>query len=94
MRSVAGLASKKQKLVIGLMSGTSCDGIDASLVRITGSGLATSVEPLGFVSIPYEQSFRERLLLLAQGKSGGSEELLMASLHLGGLFVTDRKSVV
>lgn len=93
MRSVAGLASKKQKLVIGLMSGTSCDGIDASLVRITGSGLATSVEPLGFVSIPYEQSFRERLLLLAQGKSGGSEELLMASLHLGGLFVTAARQV-
>lgn len=87
------LASKETRLVIGLMSGTSCDGIDASLVRISGSGLESRVEELGFVSLPYERSFRERLLLLAQGKSGGSEELLMVSMRLGELFVRSAKKV-
>ncbi|MGB4407663.1 MAG: anhydro-N-acetylmuramic acid kinase [Sphaerochaeta sp.] len=93
MRRVESLASKETKLVIGLMSGTSCDGIDASLVRISGSGLGTRVKELGFISLPYERSFRERLLQLAQGKSGGSEELLMVSIRLGELFVLSAKKV-
>ena len=57
MRRVESLASKETKLVIGLMSGTSYDGIDASLVRISGSGLGTRVKELGFISLPYESSF-------------------------------------
>ena len=83
----------EKRLVIGLMSGTSCDGIDASLVQITGSGLEIRVKELGFVSLPYERAFRERLLLLAQGKSGGSEELLMVSVRLGELFVRAAKKL-
>lgn len=93
MRRVEALASKEEKLVIGLMSGTSCDGIDASLVRLHGNGLATRVEELGFVSLPYEPSFRKRLLLLSQGKSGGSEELCLASFRLGELFVEAAKQL-
>ncbi len=93
MRRVENLAKKDNKLVIGLMSGTSCDGIDASLVKISGSGLETRVEELGFVSLPYTDSFRERLLLFAQGTNGGSEELLMMSVRLGELFVLAAKKV-
>ena len=93
MRRVEDLASKETRLVIGLMSGTSCDGIDASLVRISGSGLGIRVQELGFVSLAYESSFRERLLLLAQGKIGGSEELLMVSMRLGELFVLSAKKL-
>ena len=43
---------------IGLMSGTSMDGIDAALIQTDGEG---HVEPLGFVSKPYDEEFRERL---------------------------------
>ena len=41
------------RLVVGLMSGTSADGIDAVLTKITGCGLSTKVEQLGFYFLPF-----------------------------------------
>ncbi len=46
------LEKKETRLVIGLMSGTSADGMDAVLAEISGSGLGTKVRTLGFVSLP------------------------------------------
>ena len=43
---------------IGLMSGTSLDGIDAALIMTDGHNL---VKPLGFVTVPYRPEFRQRL---------------------------------
>lgn len=45
-------------LVIGLMSGTSMDGIDAALLWTDGEGIA---EPRGFIFRPYPAAFRTRL---------------------------------
>ncbi|WP_207458075.1 anhydro-N-acetylmuramic acid kinase [Azospirillum sp. SYSU D00513] len=44
--------------VVGLMSGTSMDGIDAALVRTDGE---TRVEGLDFLTLPYSDGFRGRL---------------------------------
>lgn len=43
---------------IGLMSGTSLDGIDAALIRTDGAGF---VEPLAFLTVPYESATRDAL---------------------------------
>jgi anhydro-N-acetylmuramic acid kinase len=43
---------------IGLMSGTSMDGIDAALIDTDGEGV---VIPRGFLTIPYEPDFVQRL---------------------------------
>ncbi len=51
--------------VVGLMSGTSMDGIDAALVRTDGE---RRVEPLAFVTIPYEDGFRTALRSCLGGK--------------------------
>lgn len=46
------------KTAIGLMSGTSMDGIDAALIDTDGEG---HVSQRGFVTIPYAPEFRQRL---------------------------------
>lgn len=46
------------KLAVGLMSGTSMDGIDAALLRTDGGA---RVEPLTAISLPYEPEFRTAL---------------------------------
>ncbi|GAK41415.1 anhydro-N-acetylmuramic acid kinase [Paenibacillus sp. TCA20] len=50
-----------ESLVIGLMSGTSLDGVDAALVRIKGSGLSTASSLIAYTQLPYEEEFRERI---------------------------------
>jgi anhydro-N-acetylmuramic acid kinase len=42
---------------IGLMSGTSLDGVDAALIETDG---VNHIKPLGFVTLPYPDSFRTR----------------------------------
>lgn len=46
------------RLAIGLMSGTSSDGIDAALLRTDGRSM---IETLAAVFLPYEPHFRNRL---------------------------------
>lgn len=75
--------SGKVYTVIGLMSGTALDGIDAALIRTDGQGF---VEPLSFLTVPYEPEVREALracLGLSADKDGrvARVEALMTKAH-------------
>jgi anhydro-N-acetylmuramic acid kinase len=80
------LWNKPSRLVVGLMSGTSADGIDAVLTRITGRGLTTKVEQLGFYFLPFDEATRNRILAVAGGDFGGSREICLLGTHLGMLY--------
>lgn len=80
------LMKKESRLVIGLMSGTSADGIDAALCRISGFGTSIKVEQLGFLTVPFRREVRERILLAASGDWGGSHEMCSLNFFLGELF--------
>ncbi len=80
------LWKKPSRLVVGLMSGTSADGIDAVLTRITGSGLSTKVEQLGFYCLPFDAATRRAILDICGGNSGGTREVCLLGTHLGMLY--------
>ncbi|QDX95531.1 anhydro-N-acetylmuramic acid kinase [Brevibacillus laterosporus] len=48
--------------VIGLMSGTSLDGIDVALVDIQGSGYDSQVKLLDFMTLPFAQDVRDEIV--------------------------------
>jgi anhydro-N-acetylmuramic acid kinase len=55
---------------VGLMSGTSMDGIDAALIRSDGQGAVT---PAAFLSQPYDAEMRRRLRGVLGGKGPVAE---------------------
>lgn len=87
MNSLAKGAMKEDMLVIGLMSGSSADGIDAALVRIIEDEFGIFLHELAFVTVGYEREFSRHLLQLSQGVAGGSDEFCLVDAYLGQLFV-------
>ena len=85
MKTLQALWQKDSLRVIGLMSGTSADGMDAALVDISGQSLAMRVSVKGFVSLPYDEAVRGEILCLAAGGEGGSRDLCLFSFLLGRL---------
>ena len=69
----------RERIVAGLMSGTSLDGIDAAVVRLAGSGREVQIETLGFACRPYPGEIRQRLA--AQVEAGSSDVRGLALLH-------------
>ncbi len=72
-------------MVIGLMSGTSMDGIDAALVRIQEQDDALRVETVGFLSTPYPPDVQAELMRTVRGETGAAD-ICHLNFLLGELF--------
>lgn len=70
--------------VIGLMSGTSADGVDAALVDIQPGVERPILRLLAFETFPYPPGLRARILGVASG--GSTEEICHLNAYLGELF--------
>ncbi len=55
---------------VGLMSGTSLDGVDAALVRIEPRERTYALELLQFETVPYERAVREELIAALPPNAG------------------------
>ncbi|WP_104384776.1 anhydro-N-acetylmuramic acid kinase [Sphingobacterium sp. HMA12] len=55
------IALKKERFIIGLMSGTSLDGLDIALCRIENSGKTTKINLEKFITMDYEDIFRTKV---------------------------------
>lgn len=80
------------RYAVGLMAGTSLDGIDAALVRIEGVGDAIRVETLATHYTPYTFDEREGLLRLIQ--SGSLADLCAWDAYLGERFAQAAQAVI
>ncbi|OHB43367.1 MAG: anhydro-N-acetylmuramic acid kinase [Planctomycetes bacterium GWB2_41_19] len=87
------LQHKDPKKVIGLMSGTSIDGIDACLVEISGNGLHTRINVLAFETYPYNDTTRTAILDTCNPETGTVNKVCQLNFHLGKLFANAAKSI-
>ena len=74
------MQKKNSRLVVGIMSGTSLDGIDTALARIEGSGADVDVALLAFRSASYTPALRQ--LLLENSQPETSSVLAISQLNV------------
>ncbi|MGC8783631.1 MAG: anhydro-N-acetylmuramic acid kinase [Armatimonadota bacterium] len=79
------MSPESPAMVIGLMSGTSMDGIDAALVRIHEAGASLQVETLAFRTNPYPPDVQAELARTIRGETGVAE-ICHLNFLLGELF--------
>ena len=70
--------------VIGLISGTSADGVDAALVEIAPGSGRPALRLLAWGTIPYPVGLRERVLAVASG--GNTAEVCHLNAYIGEVF--------
>lgn len=70
--------------VIGLMSGTSADGVDAALVEV--GRLESGVRLIGFAGLPYPRELRKEILEVSEARSVNVERICRLHVILGEWF--------
>ncbi|MDX1740147.1 MAG: anhydro-N-acetylmuramic acid kinase [Rhodothermales bacterium] len=81
-RSLVELLELDVRVVAGLMSGTSLDGVDCAVVRIGGSGSGVDIEVLSFASIPYPDELRQLILRNSAVESSSVRDLSQINFRL------------
>jgi len=76
----------KSKLVLGMMSGTSADGIDVALVRISGAPPNLNARLLSHASVKYPPALRKEILRVAEQRPLIAGTLSQLNFRLGELF--------
>jgi anhydro-N-acetylmuramic acid kinase len=79
-------ARTRSILVMGMMSGTSADGIDVALARISGRPPTLSVKLEGHYHVAFPASVRKAILRLANGGPTTAAEISQLNFLLGEEF--------
>ena len=86
------LTRRRRRVAMGLMAGTSLDGIDVALVAVEGFGRKRQVQTLATHFEPYTDEEREGLLKLM--REGSSEALTAWNTYLGERFAEAAQSAL
>ncbi|MBC7886239.1 MAG: anhydro-N-acetylmuramic acid kinase [Saprospiraceae bacterium] len=79
------IASKSNRNIIGLMSGTSLDGLDIVYCNISGTGRHTDVNIKSFDSLSYDKEVKDKIRLVFAQENVNFPYLVMLNEWLGSL---------
>lgn len=83
IQNLVQVAEKQERVVIGLMSGTSMDGLDIALCAIKGAGKETQFELKAFKTIDYSVDFKEKILSIFSKEMVSLETLTLLNAWIG-----------
>jgi len=94
LSSLERIRRKKVRTAIGLMSGTSADGVSAVLVKIRGYGPKTKLELVAFRNYSYPPPLRERIFELFDSASSTVEKICHMNFVLGEFFADSASKLI
>lgn len=90
------IAKKPVRRVVGMMSGTSVDGVDAALVEISGGldGGAPEVKLLAFSNTPFPPAVREGIFTLFRPETATVDKVGAMNVILGQIYAQAALAVI
>ena len=79
------MAGREERLIVGLMSGTSLDGLDVALCRFRGDGLQTSVQLLAFHTVSYSEDIKSKIQSVFAKRQADLQQVCLLNAWIGGL---------
>ena len=88
------ISEKEKRLVVGMMSGTSVDGVDAALVEISGSDENPKVTLLAFDNKPFPDQVREKIFELFRTETATVDKIGYMNFLLGELYAQAALAII
>lgn len=79
------IAQKEERMIIGLMSGTSMDGLDVALCKFRGSGGDTEVSIVAFETVGFDEDIKDEIRKIFAKSTIDFQQLCVLNPWIGNL---------
>ena len=79
------ISKQPSRKIIGLMSGTSLDGLDIACCELTGSGAETKLDVQHFKTVPYSEELKKHIRSIFAKRQIDFQTLCLLNPHIGKL---------
>jgi anhydro-N-acetylmuramic acid kinase len=81
-------AGKHERTILGLMSGTSLDGLDIAVCKFSGSGTHTKLNVAHYTTVPYTQDFKTAIQKIFSIRAVDLEAVTLLHAHVARVHAT------
>lgn len=86
MRFIKDISPEEKRLVLGMMSGTSCDGISCALIEVQGLKDEKKIKFIGQHQYPYPKEIKEKIFKVYPPNSFKAKDLVRLHHMVGEIF--------
>ncbi len=86
MRFIKDISPDEKRIVLGMMSGTSCDGVSCALIEVQGLREEKKIKFIGYYQYPYPKEIKEKIFQVYPPNFFKAKDLVRLHHAIGEIF--------